>query len=146
MREWLSPSTLGGSACRLHSPIGVGRRGAVVQGAGAGAELPELGHQRDAGPDLVRAPSGDVEEQAVQRAADRFGAQAGGLDRESAQPGRDADAGADGEAVRHRDAVVVMDVVVTAAAALAASYLLGRLRPWQQLSDWTADQARFTGT
>ncbi|MBT2439825.1 hypothetical protein J7E93_06750 [Streptomyces sp. ISL-36] len=38
-----------------------------------------------------------------------------------------------------------MGVVVTAAAALAAGYLLGRLRPWQRLSDWAADQVRFTG-
>ncbi|MET9551071.1 hypothetical protein ABZY36_38180 [Streptomyces sp. NPDC006627] len=39
-----------------------------------------------------------------------------------------------------------MGVAVTAAAALAASYLLGRLRPWQHLGDWAADQVRFTGT
>ncbi|WP_190161020.1 hypothetical protein [Streptomyces litmocidini] len=37
-------------------------------------------------------------------------------------------------------------VVVTAAAALTAGYLLGRLRPWQRLGDWAADQVRFTGT
>ncbi|MFI0243114.1 Helicase associated domain protein [Streptomyces sp. NPDC016845] len=47
----------------------------------------------------------------------------GGLDRESAQPGGDADTGADGAAVRDRDALVVMGVVTTAAAALAAGRL-----------------------
>ncbi|MBK3646324.1 hypothetical protein [Streptomyces sp. MBT33] len=40
----------------------------------------------------------------------------------------------------------MVGVVVTAAAALAAGYLLGRLRPWQRLGDWAADQVRFTGT
>ncbi|MFJ3630491.1 hypothetical protein ACIPV3_29880 [Streptomyces albidoflavus] len=35
--------------------------------------------------------------------------------------------------------------VVTAVAALAAGYLLGRLRPWQRLGNWAADQVRFTG-
>ncbi|WP_326743433.1 hypothetical protein [Streptomyces sp. NBC_01768] len=40
-----------------------------------------------------------------------------------------------------------MGVVVTAAVvALAAGYLLGRLRPWRRLGDWAADQVRFTGT
>jgi hypothetical protein len=39
-----------------------------------------------------------------------------------------------------------MGIVVTAAAALAAGYLLGRLRPWQRAGDWAADQVRFTGT
>ncbi|MFB6791963.1 hypothetical protein ACFCWT_35490 [Streptomyces olivaceus] len=39
-----------------------------------------------------------------------------------------------------------MGVVVMAGAALAAGYLLGRLRPWQRLGDWAADQVRFTGT
>ncbi|MFF8495132.1 hypothetical protein ACF06O_30305 [Streptomyces albidoflavus] len=38
-----------------------------------------------------------------------------------------------------------MGVVVTAVAALAAGYLLGRLRPWQRLGDWAAGQVRFTG-
>ncbi|WP_406378683.1 hypothetical protein [Streptomyces sp. NBC_01618] len=38
-----------------------------------------------------------------------------------------------------------MGVVITAVAALAAGYLLGRLRPWQRAGDWTADQVRFTG-
>lgn len=38
-----------------------------------------------------------------------------------------------------------MVVVVTAAAALAAGYLLGRLRPWRRLGDWATDQVRFTG-
>ncbi|MGW7055137.1 hypothetical protein [Streptomyces sp. NPDC054887] len=38
-----------------------------------------------------------------------------------------------------------MTIVVTAAAALAAGYLLGRLRPWRPLGDWAADQIRFTG-
>ncbi|MCX5276765.1 hypothetical protein [Streptomyces virginiae] len=36
-------------------------------------------------------------------------------------------------------------VVVTAATALAAGYLLGRLRPWPRTGDWAADQVRFTG-
>ncbi|MFE7514256.1 hypothetical protein ACFU8I_23960 [Streptomyces sp. NPDC057540] len=39
-----------------------------------------------------------------------------------------------------------MGVVVTGVVALAAGYLLGRLRPWRRLSDWVADQVRFTGT
>jgi hypothetical protein len=34
--------------------------------------------------------------------------------------------------------------VATATAALAAGYLLGRLRPWQRAGDWAADQVRFT--
>ncbi|MFJ3637608.1 hypothetical protein [Streptomyces sp. NPDC090112] len=38
-----------------------------------------------------------------------------------------------------------MGVVVTAAVAVAAGYLLGRLRPWRRLGDWAADQVRFTG-
>lgn len=38
-----------------------------------------------------------------------------------------------------------MGVIATAAAALAAGYLLGRLRPWRRLGDWAADQVRFTG-
>ncbi|MEV5350285.1 hypothetical protein [Streptomyces achromogenes] len=38
-----------------------------------------------------------------------------------------------------------MGIVVTAAAALAVGHLLGRLRPWQRLGDWAADQVRFTG-
>ncbi|MFG2093953.1 hypothetical protein [Streptomyces sp. NPDC048612] len=37
-------------------------------------------------------------------------------------------------------------IVVTAAAALTAGYLLGRLRPWRRAGDWAADQVRFTGT
>jgi hypothetical protein len=41
--------------------------------------------------------------------------------------------------------VLIVRVVVTAAVALAAGYLLGRLRPWQRLGDWAADQVRFTG-
>ncbi|WP_158786565.1 hypothetical protein [Streptomyces sp. NRRL F-5065] len=41
----------------------------------------------------------------------------------------------------------MVGVVVTAAAALTVGCLLGRLRPWQRrLSDWAADQVRFTGT
>lgn len=40
----------------------------------------------------------------------------------------------------------MVGVVVTAAAALAADYLLGRLRPWQRLGDWAADQVRHAGT
>ncbi|WP_395372946.1 hypothetical protein OHU45_37520 [Streptomyces tubercidicus] len=40
----------------------------------------------------------------------------------------------------------MMAVVVTAAAALAAGYLLGRLRPWRRAGDWAADQVRFAGT
>ncbi|MBB1244519.1 hypothetical protein GL263_13230 [Streptomyces durbertensis] len=39
-----------------------------------------------------------------------------------------------------------MGVAVTAAAALAAGYLLRRLRPWQRLGDRAADQVGFTGT
>ncbi|MFJ3594679.1 hypothetical protein ACIPQJ_35680 [Streptomyces sp. NPDC090082] len=39
----------------------------------------------------------------------------------------------------------MVGIVVTAAAALAASYLLGRLRPWRRAGDWAADQVRFTG-
>ncbi|AWN24878.1 hypothetical protein [Streptomyces sp. NEAU-S7GS2] len=39
-----------------------------------------------------------------------------------------------------------MGVVITAAAALAAGYLLGRLRLWRRLGDWAADQVRFTGS
>ncbi|MEG8281011.1 hypothetical protein Q5694_32800 [Streptomyces sp. AHA2] len=42
--------------------------------------------------------------------------------------------------------MVVMGVVVTAAAALTAGYLLGRMRPWQRLGDWAADQVRHAGT
>ncbi|MFC0602232.1 hypothetical protein [Streptomyces palmae] len=38
-----------------------------------------------------------------------------------------------------------MGVVVTAVVALAAGYLVGRLRPWRRLGDWAADQVRFTG-
>ncbi|MEU2556445.1 hypothetical protein ABZ589_33010 [Streptomyces sp. NPDC013313] len=38
----------------------------------------------------------------------------------------------------------MVGVVVTAAVALAACYLLGRLRPWRRLCDWAADQVRFT--
>ncbi|MFF3313503.1 hypothetical protein [Streptomyces sp. NPDC002952] len=41
--------------------------------------------------------------------------------------------------------MVVMGVVTTAVVALAAGYLLGRLRPGQRLGDWAADQVRFTG-
>lgn len=36
--------------------------------------------------------------------------------------------------------------VKTVAAALTAGYLLGRLRPWQRLGAWAADQIRFTGS
>ncbi|MFF8293577.1 hypothetical protein ACF068_30830 [Streptomyces sp. NPDC016309] len=39
----------------------------------------------------------------------------------------------------------MIGIVVTAAAALAASYPLGRLRPWQRLGGWAADQVPFTG-
>ncbi|MET9294836.1 hypothetical protein [Streptomyces sp. NPDC003077] len=39
----------------------------------------------------------------------------------------------------------MVDVVVTAVVALAAGYLLGRLRPWRRLGNWAADQVRFTG-
>ncbi|MFF3177904.1 hypothetical protein ACFVQ0_35395 [Streptomyces sp. NPDC057900] len=38
-----------------------------------------------------------------------------------------------------------MGIVIIAAAALAAGYLLGRLRPWRRAGDWVADQVRFTG-
>lgn len=50
---------------------GTGAR--VVQGPAAGAELPKLGHQRDADLDLVRCPAGNVEQRVTQRAADQFG-------------------------------------------------------------------------
>ncbi|WDM16528.1 hypothetical protein J3S85_36605 [Streptomyces lavenduligriseus] len=40
----------------------------------------------------------------------------------------------------------MVGVVVIAAVALAAGYLLGRLRPWQRLGNWATDQVRFTGT
>ncbi|MFE3738321.1 hypothetical protein [Streptomyces sp. NPDC059134] len=40
----------------------------------------------------------------------------------------------------------VMATVVTAAVALTAGYLLGRLRPWQRAGDRAADQAHVTGT
>ncbi|MFF1446099.1 hypothetical protein [Streptomyces sp. NPDC058295] len=39
----------------------------------------------------------------------------------------------------------MIGVVATAAAVLAASYRLGRLRPWQWAGDWATDQVRFTG-
>jgi len=39
-----------------------------------------------------------------------------------------------------------MGIVTATVVALAAGYLLGRLRPWQHLGDWAADQVRFTGT
>ncbi|MEU2357988.1 hypothetical protein ABZ599_34275 [Streptomyces misionensis] len=39
----------------------------------------------------------------------------------------------------------MVGVVVIAAVALAAGYLLGRLRPWQRLGNWAVDQVRFTG-
>ncbi|MET9017087.1 hypothetical protein ABZX74_40485 [Streptomyces olivaceoviridis] len=42
----------------------------VVQGPATGAELPQLGGERSAGPGLIGRPAGDVEQQAVQRAAD----------------------------------------------------------------------------
>ncbi len=38
-----------------------------------------------------------------------------------------------------------MAIVVTVVAALAAGYLLGRLRPWQWAGEWAADQVRFAG-
>ncbi|MCL7496088.1 hypothetical protein M8I34_32490 [Streptomyces sp. MCA2] len=38
-----------------------------------------------------------------------------------------------------------MGIVTATVVALAAGYLLGRLRPWQHLGDWAADQVRFTG-
>ncbi|MGW5849173.1 hypothetical protein ACWFQ8_14670 [Streptomyces sp. NPDC055254] len=37
-----------------------------------------------------------------------------------------------------------MDQVLTAVAALATDYPLGRLRPWRCLGDWAADQVPFT--
>ncbi|MEU6935168.1 hypothetical protein ABZ943_00400 [Streptomyces rubiginosohelvolus] len=40
----------------------------------------------------------------------------------------------------------MVGIVVTVVVALAAGYLLGRLRPWQRLSDWAADQVPFSGT
>ncbi|MFD6471661.1 hypothetical protein [Streptomyces goshikiensis] len=42
--------------------------------------------------------------------------------------------------------VLMMAVVVIAAAALAAGYLLGRLRPWRRAGDWAADQVHHAGT
>lgn len=39
-----------------------------------------------------------------------------------------------------------MVVIATAVAALAAGYLLGRLRPWRRAGDWAADQVRFDGS
>ncbi|MFJ9623333.1 hypothetical protein [Streptomyces sp. NPDC101181] len=39
----------------------------------------------------------------------------------------------------------MVGIVVTAAAALAAGYLLGRLRPWRRAGDWAADQVRHAG-
>src|SRR4051812_27187986 len=50
----------------------------------------------------------------------------GGMGQQPAEQGRRADTGAGGAAVQGRDAVVVMGVIVTAAAAFAADYLLGR--------------------
>ncbi|MCX4657406.1 hypothetical protein OG249_36720 [Streptomyces microflavus] len=38
-----------------------------------------------------------------------------------------------------------VDLVLIVAAALTAGYLLGRLRPWQALGNWAADQIRSTG-
>ncbi|MFD6879996.1 MULTISPECIES: hypothetical protein [unclassified Streptomyces] len=42
--------------------------------------------------------------------------------------------------------VLMMAVVIISAAAPAAGYLLGRLRPWRQAGDWAADQVRHAGT
>lgn len=39
----------------------------------------------------------------------------------------------------------MVGVIVTAAAALAAGYLLGRLRPWRRAGDWAADQVHHAG-
>src|SRR5690606_38626523 len=74
------------------------------------------------------------------------GAPARCVGQQPALPGRDPVRGAGGTAVSHRDAVVLMGVAVTAAVALAAGYLPGRLRPWRRPGGWTADQVRFTGT
>ncbi|MFE7676781.1 hypothetical protein ACFU5N_31790 [Streptomyces albidoflavus] len=41
--------------------------------------------------------------------------------------------------------VLMVGVVVIVAAALAAGYLLGRLRPWRRAGDWAADQVRHSG-
>lgn len=38
-----------------------------------------------------------------------------------------------------------MPAVLAATVALAAGYVLGRLRPWRRLADWAVDQIRFTG-
>ncbi|WP_331755569.1 hypothetical protein [Streptomyces sp. NBC_01643] len=38
------------------------------------------------------------------------------------------------------------DIVVTAVAALTVGCLLGRLRPWQRLGNWAADQVRSAGS
>jgi hypothetical protein len=40
----------------------------------------------------------------------------------------------------------MVGVVTIAAIALAAGYPLGRLRPWQRLGNWAADQVRHAGT
>ncbi|WP_076681874.1 transposase [Streptomyces alfalfae] len=46
--------------------------------------------------------------------------------------------------VEDRQVILMMTVVVSAAAALATGYLLGRLRPWQRAGDWAADQVRHS--
>ncbi|MEV4040416.1 hypothetical protein [Streptomyces umbrinus] len=46
------------------------------------------------------------------------------------------------------DAVMSWVIVVAAVAlvaGLAADYLLGRLRRWDRLGNWAADQVQFTG-
>ena len=39
-----------------------------------------------------------------------------------------------------------MGAVITAVAALASGYGLGRLRPWRRAGGWAADQVRFAGS
>ncbi|MFE8940922.1 hypothetical protein ACFYNX_25990 [Streptomyces sp. NPDC007872] len=38
-----------------------------------------------------------------------------------------------------------MGVGVAVVGALAAGYLLGRVRPWRRLGDWAVEEFRFTG-
>ncbi|RSS37117.1 hypothetical protein [Streptomyces sp. WAC08241] len=38
-----------------------------------------------------------------------------------------------------------MGMVVAVVVALAAGYLLGRVRPWRRLGDWAVGEFRFTG-
>ncbi|WP_329309633.1 hypothetical protein [Streptomyces sp. NBC_01262] len=40
----------------------------------------------------------------------------------------------------------MITVVVVVAVALALGYLFGRLRPWERLGDWAADQVSYGGS